>query len=131
MPILIVIVSGLPGAGKSTLISELMKHVEMLSVTEGSTLFRLEHICFDNIFDCSRGLRPWSAESPAEWKHSRGVMMATINETVERLRKGRSERDVGEKAVVFVDDNFQLRSMRKEVFVLARKRMAVLKLLMV
>ncbi len=122
MSILIVMVSGLPGAGKSTLVTEFINSESVIPHSSRVSALRCKHVCLDEIMDSEGGTGPWSADSPDKWKRSRDVMMETVRNIVQDWRKVQTDVETEDHLVVFVDDNFQLRSMRKELFVQARER---------
>ena len=123
--ILLVLVYGLPGAGKTSLVREILREIvekyehEVAEGGKGPDFGALtgHHVCFDELLisAASRGSGPlrWDYSTRSVWKNTRTMMLLRVKELA-------GAADPATRTVIFVDDNFQLKSMRKHVFRLAR-----------
>lgn len=112
----LVLVCGLPGAGKSTLAAKLVAEtVEDRLVCE--------RITFDDLFQQWRGQAEADADvdfDPSQWKACQGEMATRVRVRLAQWRQQQAASDRGEKQLVLlVDDNFPYRSQRKRFFQLA------------
>ncbi len=114
---LIVLLYGIPGAGKSSLVQSCIERFTS-DIAEGSERLEASSVCLDELLADERASAPatteWTEESRRLWKAARNKMLLQLRELISaRLR-------ASSRSIVFVDDNFQLKSMRKHVFWLAR-----------
>lgn len=112
---LLLLLCGLPGAGKTTLAAQLLAHACTLEQPLAA-----HHICFDEL-GC--GVEP-STFSPAAWKHARKHALAAVAKALVAAGAegaGSSGSSRSTRVLVIVDDNSHLRSMREEAYSLARK----------
>lgn len=100
---LLVVLYGLPGAGKSTLAK---------GVGEALGGSVCHHISVDDLMGASEG--EWTPAAREAWHAARATMILRVREVIDA-----AEAEV--PLVVILDDNFQLKSMRKAVFHLARE----------
>lgn len=111
---MLVLVCGLPGAGKSTLVRALV---------EASTSEQVrEWVAFDDLFERFGGYA--STFNPAEWKKCQIEMVSRVQSRLMHWKET-SSRETSVRCrnqVLFVDDNFQYRSQRKRFFHLACQR---------
>lgn len=108
MELTLVVVCGLPGAGKSTLVAK-------LEASDADGDFVFESIAFDDLFRERRVYDGGAEFDPVEWKTSQIEMAARIRSRITQ------KRDVGndKRLVLLVDDNFPYRSQRKRYTQLA------------
>ena len=113
--VVIVLLCGLPGSGKSTILRELSKRF-------GDTDVCFLPLIFDDLL--SAKLRetssPWS---PDAWRHARISLMKRCELLARAPLTLPESRDSGSKWVrklILVEDNFQLRSMRRDFYIISR-----------
>ncbi|KAF4042261.1 ATPase family associated domain-containing protein 33 [Phytophthora infestans] len=107
----LVLMSGLPGAGKTTLV----KHL----VASSTTLSRLyERISFDDLYE---QMATSTVEfDPDQWKYCQQEMMVQVSRRIKELLKiPVGDTGSASQLVLLVDDNFQYRSQRKRFYQLA------------
>lgn len=102
--ILVVALCGLPGAGKSALASAL--------ATSPPLDATVSLIDADAIESAARGTDTWSRET---WRSSRMELLSRVAAAISGARDARDAR-----ALIIVDDNAWLKSMRRALWVLAR-----------
>ncbi|ETP19171.1 hypothetical protein F441_06726 [Phytophthora nicotianae CJ01A1] len=111
----LVLVSGLPAAGKTTLAKHLAAH--------SSTPSRLyERISFDDLYDqmASEDTSSKPAEfDPEQWKVCQRDMVVRVTRRLEELKASDTSKAATPQLVLLVDDNFQYRSQRKRFFQLS------------
>ncbi|ETL42727.1 hypothetical protein L916_06534 [Phytophthora nicotianae] len=111
----LVLVSGLPAAGKTTLAKHLAAH--------SSTPSRLyERISFDDLYDqmASEDTSSKPAEfDPEQWKVCQRDMVVRVTRRLEELKASDMSKAATPQLVLLVDDNFQYRSQRKRFFQLS------------
>jgi predicted kinase len=112
---MLVLVCGLPGAGKSSLVAALA------SERNGERL-ECERISFDDLFRQQR--RPTTDADgefdPEQWKRSQGEMAARVCVQLAQWQQQQPATGTDAKRfVLLVDDNFALRSQRKRFAQLA------------
>lgn len=111
----LVLVCGLPAAGKTTLVKRL--------VNNGSTASRLyERISFDDIYEHAAANDEDREFDPDKWKASQQAMVLRVTERLEQQSATTREKETTQQLVLLVDDNFQYRSLRKRFFQLAVQR---------
>lgn len=113
----LVLVCGLPGAGKSSL-------VEALAAETNAERFVCERISFDDLFRQQRrpaGDADADAEfDPEQWKRSQTEMAARVRVRLAQWQQRQPAAGADAKQLVLlVDDNFALRSQRKRFAQLA------------
>ena len=115
---LVIVLCGLPAAGKTTLAREIVRHYQ-----GGGGSVRVEHICYDRIYQshcCGSSSSPSSPSSsfdPRQWKQSREMALNTLSHLLQQPRTS-SSKDL----IVVVDDNMHYRSMRFECYRVCRRR---------
>jgi len=102
---------GLPGAGKTTLSRRMARH---LAETHPKVLPKV--ISFDEVGE-QAGLG--EEYSPEVWKANRRKAHSLVESELKQ-----DPGDAGQKKLVIVDDNAHLRSMRRQMYLLARKHRA-------
>ncbi|KAE8895858.1 hypothetical protein PF005_g2212 [Phytophthora fragariae] len=112
---ILVLVCGLPAAGKTTLVKQL--------VDNGNNESRLyERISFDDLYDqmaaADEDCKP-SEFDPDKWKASQQAMVLHVTTRLEQQSASIRENGTTQQLVLLVDDNFQYRSLRKRFFHLA------------
>lgn len=100
----IALLCGLPASGKSTIARCLASQVRESDL-------RIETVIFDDILDRELGDAPWS---PAAWHRARLALTEVCRALVARDARP------GGRLLVLVEDNFELRSMRRELFDVAQ-----------
>lgn len=114
---LLVLFYGVPGAGKSSLIRSCIERLEFEREAAGIAA-EYTNICLDELLtnaaaSGATNLAEWTDDTRVLWKSCREAMLL-------RLRGLISESARAERSIVFLDDNFQLKSMRKHIFRLAQ-----------
>lgn len=99
---LIALMCGLPASGKSTIVRQLCTRFAGSGV-------RCEPIIFDRVLGGELDGAPWS---PDAWKAARCTLMKACVDVVQKRS--------ADRLLVMVEDNFHLRSMRREYFKVAR-----------
>ena len=115
----LVLVCGLPAAGKTTLVKQL--------VASGNTSSRLyERLSLDDLHEqqaIDDGISKPAEFDPNIWKASQHEMVLRVrNRLIENASAARGESRI--QLVLLVDDNFPYRSQRKRYFHLATERTA-------
>ncbi|KAK8738317.1 hypothetical protein OTU49_004162 [Cherax quadricarinatus] len=137
--VVLVVLVGLPGVGKSTLCKKLSFH--LMHKWEGHTVQSI-HVCYDNLIPLSLQekffkLKQCGEENQTDddnWKSARRNVYSSVDQLIQCLKMecqndmvlnffNISNKVVDKEAlyVVLLDDNFYYRSMRYEYFQLARK----------
>lgn len=123
----VVCLSGLPGAGKTTLASQMCADPSSLATALGvpPEAVRVHHVCYDAVVDelvsdagsgCS-GAEGWVAR----WHMARTAAIEAAARLLEEAAAATAAGvDPGTHTLVIMDDNMHMASMRKEVFMLAR-----------
>ncbi|TMW63368.1 hypothetical protein Poli38472_002309 [Pythium oligandrum] len=109
----VVLVCGLPGAGKTTLVRRFIE----AQADDPDTSVCYETICFDELF-----LNAYDAAAPfdpAQWKAVQQKMTAMITTQVTD-ESAETESYRPSRLVLLVDDNFPYRSQRKRFFQIAK-----------
>ena len=108
--VLVLVLCGLAGAGKTTLATWL---ADKAAREHEDLRVRVSRISFDEI-----EVRPWGeAYDPETWKRSRAEALARVETEALPFNPAVP----GERKLVLVDDNMHLRSMRRQIFQIARK----------
>jgi broad-specificity NMP kinase len=103
---MILLLCGLPGAGKSTLASK-MKPSDTRNIS-----FDMEFLCFDELFLQKHGTKA-NVFAPDKWKISQEDMFQQAKHLL-------STHNVRKKpCILVIDDSFYYQSMRKRYFQLA------------
>ena len=121
----VLLLCGLPGAGKSTLARKLKHFVELLTPSTRRSA-QVSVVCFDDVGDQVAKRECGKDEyEPAVWKSGRIEALSKLESelctSTSTLAAEQKENEKESKQLVIVDDNMQLRSMRREVYILARK----------
>lgn len=134
----LVVLLGLPGAGKSTLCQKLFQSLE---TKPNSSDICLIHVCFDELipltlqekFVLIKQSKLNDDDEGTSWKSARRDVYYKVDNLVKCLKNGNVDSDIfnifgiigkqdaNAKYVILLDDNFYYRSMRYEYFQLARK----------
>ncbi|KAK1939382.1 L-seryl-tRNA(Sec) kinase [Phytophthora citrophthora] len=110
----LVLVCGLPAAGKTTLVKQLV------ATRSDSRLH--ERISFDDLYEQQVTADEKSVEfDPENWKMCQQEMLLRVSNRLEKQNDS-VRRNESTQLVLFVDDNFQYRSLRKRFFNLATER---------
>ena len=110
---------GIPGSGKSTLARRLEAHLQGLPAVTPA------RVCFDEDYQPEGFGEPGSGEyDPAAWKEGRERALSRLDREL-----GSAPDGTGTRKLVIADDNMHLRSMRREVYLLAREHRADLVIL--
>lgn len=110
MPLHVWLICGLPGAGKTTLAKRM---VEMARDCDSVDL-RVDFISFDDLFTQPQDALEFD---PVAWKQCQRRMAQRVKAQLQAVEQ--HDGDSGEDTVLLVDDNMQLRSMRKRFFYVA------------
>ncbi|QDZ17999.1 seryl-tRNA(Sec) kinase [Chloropicon primus] len=113
--VLILVLCGLAGGGKSTLAGQIVERVR-----ESTPRVVPEWICFDDF--CEEG----GQYDPETWREGRREALAKVAREAAAAATPTTE---GRHKLVVVDDNMHLRSMRREIYLVARKHGAALAVL--
>ncbi|KAF1330069.1 L-seryl-trna kinase, partial [Globisporangium splendens] len=128
----LIVLCGLPGAGKTTLASRLACSTSHFDAAPGDCLMRrlqCERLSFDDLFAASSSSTSQTDFDPALWKHYQREMMTRVkawrkahegaNAKTTAQDGGLSSSEEEHLLVLLVDDNFQFRSLRKRFYQLA------------
>lgn len=105
---LLLLVCGLPGAGKTTLARRAAEQQAVVASAAASD-WRLQRLSFDDLFraDTVDG----DEFDPVMWKRCQREMAERVRSSQAQAQE--SSTASGQRVVLLVDDNFQLRSLRK------------------
>ena len=123
--VVVVLVCGLPGSGKTTLIKHLVEKISARSKQHSQTAtVSCHHIEYDEIqsriLSEQHDLHKEKADDSLEaWRQSRLVALEELTEILRRIQNSKSS--PAPIHVLLMDDNFHLRSMRKQVFQVCHK----------
>ncbi|TYZ61428.1 hypothetical protein PybrP1_005442 [[Pythium] brassicae (nom. inval.)] len=115
MQVVLVLLCGLPGAGKTSLARTLERHAG----ADRQADCRVQRLSFDDLF---RAESQDAAFEPMLWKHCQGEMATRVREW--RAAHASKALNASERLVLLVDDNFQYRSLRKRFARLASEGMS-------
>ena len=110
----LVVLCGLPGAGKSTLCRTLRDSMDVLFEAPSPKIW---HVCFDDVENSLAASSQAESFSAEVWQKSR----KKAHEAVERLLSKNCAAGSGNRHLILVDDNMYYRSMRHSMFQLARQ----------
>ena len=113
----LVVLCGLPGAGKTTLSENLVREVEKTHGSTSSLKVVPKHIAFDEVGGDDVQGRSSSEYDPDVWKKNRRKAHELVEAEVSTAPVELGE----ERKLVIVDDNMHLRSMRRQMYLLARQ----------
>lgn len=111
MQVCLVLLCGLPAAGKTTLVEALKAHPTLQHTTT------IVHLCFDQLWAAHQQQSTFHF-SPHEWKESQQEMFNKTRTILHDLSKAQTNTN---QTIVIVDDNLYYKSMRHDYEHLARK----------